>query len=458
MLTYELKKAPGQPLYAALYAFLLQDIRSGKLTAGTKLPSKRTLAENLKVSRITVEAAYGLLLAEGYLRAVEKVGYFVEEQLPPASAPLPVCTEEENPAFDGLDLTANSPARFPFSVWNKLQREVMADHGQQLLQNVPHQGYSQLRQAIAQHLWDFRGMAVRSENIVIGAGTDFLYNLLIQLLGQDRIYAVEDPGYHKIRRIYAAGGVRCVCAEMDSQGVCPDRLEAAGVLHISPSHHFPTGIITPLSRRAELLAWAQRNDGYIIEDDYDSEFRFRVRPMAALQTMDRQGRVIYMNSFSKSLAPAIRIGYMVLPDGLMERFRQELGFYSCTVSSFEQYTLARFLSRGHFEQHINRMRKFYKARRDRVLEALAQTPWADRLTVLEEDSGLHFLAKVETILSDEALTERFSQCGIRVHALSRYYQQMVPEEKRHILVINYSGLEESQLQRLAQVQLDEKRR
>ena len=454
MLTYELKKLPGQPLYVSLYAQLLQDIRSGALAAGTKLPSKRTLAENLKVSRITVEAAYGLLLAEGYLRSVEKVGYFVESQLPAPSEPLPVTELPEEARSPMLDLTANGPAQFPFSVWSKLQRQVMADHSQQLLQSVPHQGYSQLRQAIARHLWDFRGMAVQPENIVIGAGTDFLYNLLIQLLGRQRTYAVEDPGYDKIRRIYALGGVRCIPAEMDAHGVSPKCLAQAQVLHISPAHHFPTGIITPMSRRAELLQWAEQADGYIIEDDYDSEFRFRARPMAAMQTMDRQGRVIYMNSFSKSLAPTIRIGYMVLPQGLMARFRAELGFYSCTVSSFEQYTLARFLSRGHFEQHINRMRKFYKARRDRVLEALANAPFAHRLTVLEEDAGLHFLVKVATSLSDEALTERFAQCGVRVHALSRYYSQAVPEDKRHILVVNYSGLEEAELHRLEQVQLD----
>lgn len=454
MLTYELKKLPGQPLYVSLYTQLLKDIRSGALAAGTKLPSKRMLAEHLKVSRITVEAAYGLLLAEGYLRSVEKVGYFVEAQLPAPAEPLPVTELPEEVQIPMLDLTANGPAQFPFSVWSKLQRQVMADYSRQLLQSVPHQGYSQLRQAIARHLWDFRGMAVQPENIVIGAGTDFLYNLLIQLLGRQRTYAVEDPGYDKIRRIYALGGVRCISAEMDAQGVTPKGLAQAQVLHISPAHHFPTGIITPMGRRAELLRWAEQVDGYIIEDDYDSEFRFRTRPMAALQTMDRQGRVIYMNSFSKSLAPSIRIGYMVLPQGLMARFRAELGFYSCTVSSFEQYTLARFLSRGHFEQHINRMRKFYKARRDRVLEVLAKAPFAHRLTVLEEDAGLHFLVKVATSLSDEALTERFARCGIRVHALSHYYSQAVPEDKRHILVVNYSGLEEAELHRLEQVQLD----
>ena len=448
MLTYELKKAPGLPLYEALYRHLRRDIQTGVLPAGEKLPSKRALAENLKVSRITVETAYNQLLSEGYIRSTEKVGYFVEAvaQRRPDTKPLPVCPPEAGESL--LDLTANGPARFPFSVWNKLQREVLQDYGQQLLQNIPHAGSFQLRAAIAQHLWDFRGMAADPDNIIIGAGTDFLYNLLIQLLGRDRVYAVEDPGYDKIRKIYAAGGVPCVSAPMDGDGVIPELLESAGVLHISPSHHFPTGIVTPLKRRAALLDWAANRDGYIIEDDYDSEFRFRSHPVAALQTLDKAGRVIYMNSFSKTLAPSIRISYMVLPTGLMQRFRETLGFYSCTVSSFEQYTLARFLSRGHFEKHINRMRKFYKSRRDRVLAALESCPCSGRFSVLEEDAGLHFLVKVETALSDEALTARFREAGIRVRCLSSYYTGTVPENQRSFLVINYSGLDEAMLDRL----------
>ena len=448
MLTYELKKAPGLPLYEALYRHLRRDIQTGVLPAGEKLPSKRALAENLKVSRITVETAYNQLLSEGYIRSTEKVGYFVEAvaQRRPDTKPLPVCPPEAGESL--LDLTANGPARFPFSVWNKLQREVLQDYGQQLLQNIPHAGSFQLRAAIAQHLWDFRGMAADPDNIIIGAGTDFLYNLLIQLLGRDRVYAVEDPGYDKIRKIYAAGGVPCVSAPMDGDGVIPELLESAGVLHISPSHHFPTGIVTPLKRRAALLDWAANRDGYIIEDDYDSEFRFRSHPVAALQTLDKAGRVIYMNSFSKTLAPSIRISYMVLPTGLMQRFRETLGFYSCTVSSFEQYTLARFLSRGHFEKHINRMRKFYKSRRDRVLAALESCPCSGRFSVLEEDAGLHFLVKVETALSDEALTARFREAGIRVRCLSSYYTGTVPENQRSFLVVNYSGLDEAMLDRL----------
>jgi GntR family transcriptional regulator/MocR family aminotransferase len=443
MLTYELKKSPGVPLYEALYRCIRSDILSGALAAGEKLPSKRALAENLEVSKITVEAAYNQLLSEGYISSREKVGYFVEtverHNPAPAAAPLP----EPPVKIPAIDLIGTGTGQFPFSVWMKLQREVMLDYGEKLLLPMPNQGIPELRQAISQHLAAFRGLHAPPENILIGAGTDFLYNILIQLLGRDLVYAVEEPGYGKIRKIYAAGGVKCVSAAMDSAGVRPDSLGDARVLHISPSHHFPTGLVTPVSRRAELLAWAREAGGYIIEDDYDSEFRFDAHPMPAMQSLDRDGRCVYMNSFSKTLAPSIRISYMVLPGNLMEKFRRELGFYGCTVPSFEQYTLARFLSRGHFEKHINRMRKFYRSRRNRVIRLLQTCPFADRLTILEQDAGLHFLLKVDTDLTDDALTKKLLEAGIRVHSLSHYYHG--DNRSSHMLVVNYAQLEEETL-------------
>ena len=265
MLTYELKKLPGQPLYESLYRCIREDILSGKLPAGTKLPSKRALCAHLEVSKITVEGAYNQLLAEGYIRSAEKVGYFVEtleatRRLPaPRFDPIPA---EENPA---IDLSSNSLARFPFSVWSRLQREVIGEQGEKLLLPVPNQGLLELRRAIASHLAQFRGMAVNPENIIVGAGTDFLYNLLIQLLGRENCYGVEEPGYDKIRKVYGAAGVRCISAKMDRKGILPQTLTDVQVLHFSPSHHFPTGIITPAERRQELLSWlSQGQDRWII--------------------------------------------------------------------------------------------------------------------------------------------------------------------------------------------------
>ena len=447
MLTYELKKSPGVPLYEALYRCIRDDIFSGKLAAGEKLPSKRALAQHLEVSKITVETAYSQLLAEGYICSREKVGYFVEAVERSARRETEAAPREESRKEEPLlDLTSTGTEHFPFSVWTRLQREVMLDYGEQLLQPLPHQGIPELRQAIAGHLAAFRGMDIDPENILIGAGTDFLYNLLIQLLGRDKIFAVEEPGYSKIRQIYGAGGVTCISAPMDSRGVRPDALKNADVLHFSPSHHFPTGLVTPMNRRLELLSWAREQNGWIIEDDYDSEFRFDAHPMSAMQSLDPE-RVIYMNSFSKTLAPSIRISYLVLPARLMAEFKERLGFYSCTVASFEQYTLARFLTRGHFEKHINRMRKFYRTRRNRVVELLETCPVADRIAILEQDAGLHFLLRVDTDLPDSVLEYSLAQKGIRIQSVGRYFHQTVGEDM-HLFVVNYSQMDEAALEKV----------
>ena len=293
-------------------------------------------------------------------------------------------------------------------------------------------------------------MHVDPDNILVGAGTDFLYNLLVQLLGRDKRYGVEEPGYGKIQRIYEAAGASCNLLSLDSQGVDPEDLGDTQVLHISPSHHFPSGIVTSHSRRQQLLNWAAENDDrWIIEDDYDSEFRFHAHPLPAMHTLDGAGKVIYLNTFSKTLAPSIRISYMVLPQQLMDTYRKQLGFYSCTVPSFEQYTLERFISRGYFEKHINRMRKLYKSIRNRVVTAVSQCSAAEHLTILEEHAGLHFLLQVALPMTDAQLTESCRQLGLRVAPLSSYYR--APEENSHCLVINYSGLTEETLLQLEEI-------
>ncbi len=446
MRTYELIKKPGLPLYESLYRCLREDILTGRLAPGEKLPSKQALADNLKVSKTTVETAYLQLTAEGFLRSREKVGYFVEDiprRADPAPVKLPEEREEPSPV---LDLTGGGSGRFPFSAWRKLQREVILDYGENLLLPLPNRGIPQLRQAIAHHLSSFRDMNVDPENILVGAGTDFLCNLIVQLLGRDQLYAVEEPGYGKIRKIYTAAGASCMEAPMDGKGVLPESLSSAGVLHISPSHHFPTGIVTPMDRRLSLIDWAEQGDRWIIEDDYDSEFRFRSRPLNAMQSM-APDRVIYMNTFSKSLAPSIRISYLVLPPALTARFREELGFYSCTVPSFDQYALARFLSQGYFEKHINRMRKFYMDRRNRLIALLQSCPAANRLTILERDAGLHFLLRVDTNLTDRELEDRLAAAGIRVRTLSSCYHGV--KQDLHTLVIHYAASDDNSLPILA---------
>lgn len=439
MRTYTLKKQPGLPLYESLYRAIREDILTGALQPGEKLPSKRALASNLEVGKTTVEGAYNQLLEEGYISSRERSGYFVEaveqRQAPrPASRyPFP---GPEAPA--GADLTDNGTGQFPFSIWIRLQREVILDYGQKLLLPMDSRGALEARQAIARSLSDFRGMDVDPENILLGAGTDFLYNLLLQLLGQDKVYAVEDPGYGKIRKIYAAGGVTCLSVPMDASGIRPDCLGDARVLHLSPAHHFPTGLVTPLHRRRALIDWAQRVDGFIIEDDYDTEFRFQGRPLAPMQTMDPE-RVIYMNTFSKTLSPSIRISYMVLPQALMARFREKLGFYGCTVPSFEQYTLAYFLDRGYFEKHINRMRIRYKQKKDLILKEMKRCGLLKLAKIDAEDAGLHFLLRVCGPVPAEKITRRAAENGVRVTGLSAYYHT-APVNPQTAFVISYSEI------------------
>ena len=452
MLTYTFEKHSGVSLYEQLYRHIKDDILSGRLTAGEKLPSKRTLSDHLEVSVITVKNAYEQLIAEGYIYSVEKKGYYVsriDQPLPPgAAAPLP--RPEQERQYE-LDLVTNSISAeyFPFTVWSKLMRQTILEQDTGLLRPTPYNGALELRRAIAENLQQFRGMTVDPEQIVIGAGTEFLYHLLIQLLGRERTYAVEDPGYGKIGRIYESNRVSLRRIALDEAGLSVDALRQSGadVVHISPSHHYPTGIVMPIARRQELLRWADEQEGrYILEDDYDSEFRFVGRPIPTMFSTDRQERVIYLNTFSKTIAPSIRISYMILPPHLMAEYRSRLSFYACTVSSFEQYTLAAFMAQGRYEQHINRMRNRYRQKRDAVIDAIRTGALAGKAEIMEQDAGLHFLLRLDTPLSDAALRRAAADKGVRLALLSDYYANPAAAPQ-HVVVVNYSGIETDALRR-----------
>ena len=446
MLTYTFEKNSGISLYEQLYRHIKDDILSGKLPAGEKLPSKRTLAGHLEVSVITVKNAYEQLMAEGYIYGIEKRGYYVSSMERPlqASANARVIPENKEPSWF-LDFVTNSISAeyFPFTVWAKLMRQTILEQDKALLYAAPYNGAAALRCAIADYLHQFRGMTVSPEQIIVGAGTEFLYNLLLQLLGRDKVYAVEDPGYSKITKIYESNGVALQRIGLDENGLSAAQLQQkkADVVHISPSHHYPTGIVMPITRRQELLRWASEGKGrYILEDDYDSEFRFVGRPIPTLFSVDENEHVIYLNTFSKTIAPSIRISFMILPPHLLNEFRQRLGFYSCTVSSFEQYTLASFLSQGRYEQHLSRMKNRYRQKRDHVIEMIRTGELSRYAQIMEQDAGLHFLVRLTTTLPDQVLRERAMQQRLRLALLSDYYSQ--PESApHHVLVVNYSGLD-----------------
>lgn len=364
----------------------------------------------------------------------------------------------ENHAFTPIyfaDFANNSTAKdnFPFTTWTKLMRETMSDETDNLMASSPSIGVSELRNAIADYLFQFRGMAVNPEQIIIGAGTEYLYGLIIQLLGRKKTYAVEDPGYQKITKIYQANEVDCIPIPLNKNGIDIQYLEqtTADVLHISPSHHFPTGIVTPISRRYELLSWASKTPNrYIIEDDYDSEFRLLGKPIPSLQSIDVLEKVIYMNTFSKTLTSTIRISYMVLPQSLMQIYKKNLSFYSCTVSTFEQYTLARFIKKGHFEKHINRMRNYYRTQRDAVISCIKKHPQYNKVKIREENAGLHFLLTVNTKYSDKELVARAKENNIHISCLSEYFSN-TSNSTEHVLLINYSGIEKGNIEKAVEL-------
>ncbi len=449
MLTYSFQDKGKESLYEFLYKKIREDIVSQRLSPDERLPSKRALAKNLNISTVTVETAYSQLAAEGYIYSVPKSGFYVsritsgtEHRKAPVSPAIEKIDTEKTELF--ADFTANYvPAgSFPFVTWTRLMRETMSDSPEKLTVNSPSEGIPELRSAIADYLFQFRGMNVSPEQIIVGAGTEYLYGLIIQLLGRDKVYAVEEPGYRKIAKIYKCNDVSCVHIPLDSNGIDVTSLDTFGaeVVHTSPSHHFPTGIVTPISRRFDLLAWASKQeDRYIIEDDYDSEFRLLGKPVPSLQSVDTSGKVIYINTFSKSLTSTIRISYMVLPEGLLSEYRERLGFYSCTVPNFEQYTLAKFIRRGFFEKHINRMRNHYRAQRDTVMKSILSQPNYGDTEIKEENSGLHFLLQVKTDLTDEELAQRAADKGIKISCLSEYCHSK-ENARAHTIVINYSGL------------------
>lgn len=474
MLTYNLTATGSDSLYESLYKCIKNDILQGKLCAGEKLPSKRSFAKNLGISVITVENAYGQLSDEGYIYSMPKRGFYVSDIDMVANPNTGAKTSADANLFDDsasiacshyfADFSSNQTDSeiFPFTIWTKTVRSVLNDNRIQLMINPPCGGILPLRNAIARYLRDFRGMQVFSHQIIIGAGTEYLYGLLIQLLGKNLIYGVENPGYHKIGKICKSMGVTYRHVDLDENGVSIHELEEKkiDIIHTSPSHHFPTGIVMPVSRRYELLGWAaKKKQHYIIEDDYDSELRLSGKPFPTLQSIDVSGKVIYMNTFTKTLASTVRISYMVLPEDLAKRFYSELSFYSCTVSNFEQYTLAQFMENGSFEKHINRLRNYYQNKRDAILKELKSGSIGKYITIQEEEAGVHFLMHIQSDCTEAEIVEKAKAGGVKLDPLSRYYIKNTEKHEQNgqenpyenTYVMNYSSVNMENIKKVVQV-------
>ena len=454
MLTYDFSKRGKTSLYEYLYQCIKKDILAGHIVSGEKLPSKREMARNNGISVITVENAYAQLMVEGYIYTKEKKGYYAGEIVNQRieSESKQVHKREEKKEWL-VDFRSNHIMydSFPFATWARVMRQTLLDQENSFLTSPSPNGVIELREAIADHLQQFRGMNVNPENIIVGAGTEYLYSIIVQLLGHNRLIAVEDPGHKKIGKVYESNGVKCLHREVDQEGMNIEDLVGsnASAVHISPSHHFPTGRVMPIGRRHQLLNWAIENKAYIIEDDYDSEFRFSGRPIPAMAGIDNR-RVIYMNTFSKTLAPSIRIAYMVLPDKLMNRFHEKLGFYSSTVSSFEQYTLANFISRGYYERHINRMRNYYREYRNKIISAIRHSSIYSKVTIEEENAGLHLILGIKREIDDNKFKELLQSNNINITSVSDYCYNNLAEFK-HKFIINYSAVEEEKLAKALEI-------
>lgn len=443
MLTYQLDE---KNKYYSLYRCIRDDILKGNLKAGEKLPGKRCLALDLSVSVITVQNAYDQLLAEGYIYSRERSGTYVAEVNADFYGEAPRAQEARAPETDyRLDLVSGSTpaALFPFSVWARLMRKTLSDEGEHLLERVPCGGDAQLRAAIAGYLYRCRGVTVDPRYIVVGAGAEYLYGILVQLLGRDKTYAVENPGYGKIASAYALNGARCVYVPVGGSGIDCAAVEASGadVLHISPSHQFPTGAVTPAANRARLMKWAAEGERYIVEDDYDSEFRLSGKPLQSMLGLNRD-RVVYINTFSKTLAPSMRIGYTVLPPALYEKFESLFGDSANVVPLFEQKTLAAMIEGGFFERHINRLRNYYKSVRALLLDRIAALPY--ETAVSDTGSGLHLTVRFPRARDDREIKRAAEKRGIRIKCLSDYALAPLNGIEK-TAVVNYSGITLDQL-------------
>lgn len=453
----DLQGGAKAPLYEKIYEYIKNEIVDGKISKGEKLPSTRLLAKNLSVSRSTVELAYDQLLAEGYIEAEPYRGYFVcdvealyqleqrnhmQEKLQAGQDWQPGWKTEikhgagssKQKEIDFSPYTIDTQ-NFPYNVWRKLHKNVLLDDREEILLSGDGQGDHELRMAIADYLHQARGVNCVAEQIIIGAGNEYLELLLVQVLGEKKTVLMDDPTYLQAYRTFSNIGylVKNIPAEQGSMPIEAVRRENADILYVMPSHQFPLGTVMPLKQRLELLKWASEKEGrYLIEDDHDSEYRYKGKPIPSLQSIDHEEKVIYLGTFSKSIAPSLRISYMVLPQHLLKNYQRYCGFYSTTVSKIQQEVLCGFIRGGYFGRHLNKMRGIYKNKHDFLVSELKKRPWVENIA--GDNAGLHVLVQVDTQMSEEELCERAAEQGIHLMGISEHYIHKPPVSKPVILL------------------------
>ncbi|HIZ81896.1 MAG TPA: PLP-dependent aminotransferase family protein [Candidatus Mediterraneibacter pullistercoris] len=451
-LTINLKPGAKIPLYEQIYAYIKEEIRRGRISSGERLPSTRALSRHLDVSRSTVELAYEQLLSEGYIEAQPYRGYFaaqidglyrIERQT--SSRKPAVSKETKKYSYDftpnGVDLNS-----FPYNAWRKLSRESLVEDQAELFRLGCPQGEAGLRNVISSYLHQARGVECLPEQIIVGAGNDYLMMLLCAILGTGHKVALENPTYRQAYRLFANLSCEVCTVDMDAKGMKADELERSGadIAFVMPSHQYPLGTVMPIRRRMELLQWAEKEEGrYIIEDDYDSEFRYKGKPIPALQGYDRNGKVIYIGTFSKSIAPAIRMSYLVLPEAVHERYRERCGFISSTVSRIDQMILQKFIEEGYYERHLNKMRALYRSRHDTLLAELKKLGCG--FDISGENAGVHLLLHFRDGRSEEELISLASEKGVKVYGLSGYYVDGPRTADETVILLGYANMREEKI-------------
>lgn len=354
-MNYVIDHEAREPAYIQLYKHMVRDITSGTYSFGERLPSKRTVASETGVSVITAEHALALLAEEGYIETRLRSGSFVlyrsaDFQGLPEKAP--ANQEKSAPESRSVDL-------FPFSVFAKTVRKVLQEWGGRLFERSPNFGMPELKYEICRYLSRSRGITVTPDRVIVGSGAEYLYGLAAQYLGAGRIFALEDPSYDKIRKVYEAHGIVCERLPMTNEGISSAALEKSGatVLHITPFNSFPSGVTADISKKHEYIRWAKTRGGVLIEDNFDSELTVSHKAEEPLFSMADGVDVIYINTFSRTIAPSVRMGYMLLPRRMATDFWTRLGFYSCTVPALDQLVIAELLKSGDYERHVNRVRR-----------------------------------------------------------------------------------------------------
>ncbi|MGE6415959.1 PLP-dependent aminotransferase family protein [Planococcus kocurii] len=448
MLMFQLQKQSQTPLYKQLYQEIKEAIINGTIGIEAKLPSKRKLADYLQISQTTVELAYSQLVAEGFIESRPRKGFYAQpvEELAYLDIPHDEPIVKETTAYK-IDFNSASidTRSFPFLTWRKLTRDILDDSNHHLLLSGHPQGDDALRQEIARYLYQSRGVVCDAEQIVIGSGTEQLMPLLIRLLNKKLVYGYENPGYALTHSIFSHHDRQSIPIELEQDGINVSQLEESNVdvAYVTPSHQFPSGSVLSATKRAQLLNWAvAKPERYIIEDDYDSEFRYTSRPIPALQSMDLSDRVIYISTFSKSLMPSLRLAYMVLPKQLLRAYQQTFLHYSSSVPRHDQQLVAKFMKDGHFSRHLNRMRKLYQKKIKRLSQSLAL--FSPVVTVSGEQAGMHIVLTIQTSSSEEELVQRAKQAGIRVTGLHSYdvhkKSGIYPK-----IVLGFGGLSEEEI-------------